>query len=273
MKQSLRHFAVFLLWNLGVSLVLLWVVRPERRAWEAGAGLLVMVALAVLVLDRYLLRRGSERAAERAETLRLAPLRGRALLWTLVAAPVVLLFSWALADVYIRLVPVPPHALDPFGDLFGTAAGRLALALLAIGIAPLLEELFFRGLIQRALELRWGAVAGAVGGALFFALAHFLPWIFPLHFMLGLCFAFAVYATGSIWAGVILHAVNNCTAYLLLGGDHSPETQTVWITGLTGDFAVAGSMLLASVAAGTYVALRMLAAGRASGLRYDSTGG
>src|SRR5690606_7902692 len=136
-------------------------------------------------------------------------------------------------EVYVRLVPVPPESFDPFGPLMATPAGRLAITMLAVGIAPVLEEFFFRGFVQRTLERRYGTAAGIVVTAGIFAAVHVLPWVLPLHFFLGIAFGYMVFATRSIWSGVILHTANNLVAVGGLGvqsGD-GVAVATIWQTG------------------------------------------
>jgi membrane protease YdiL (CAAX protease family) len=274
-RKSLLHFAVFLGWNVAISVVLLLSVRPERSALESAVGLAVMLLIAIGVIRFYLLRTGTHAEGERAVELRLRPLDRDVTRWVLAAAPVLLLFSWSLGEVYVRLVPVPLHALDPFGQLFVDARGRLMLAILAVGIAPLLEEFFFRGLIQNTLERRWGATVGILGAAGLFALAHFLPWIFPLHLILGAAFGFAVWATGSIWAGVILHAANNAVALAAMGlqGEEASMVPTVWEGGPDADLATAVLLLLVSAALMIWTGGRLLSAARAPRLRRSGSVG
>jgi uncharacterized protein len=64
----------------------------------------------------------------------------------------------------------------------GQEANPLGLVLMAIGGAigaPIVEELFFRGLALRAIERRFGPVAGIVGSSLIFTLLHVQPgsWV------------------------------------------------------------------------------------------------
>src|SRR5690606_8159140 len=132
--------------------------------------------------------------ARRMAALRLRPLRGPTLRWTLVAIPIVLLLSWSLGDIYTQIVPVPPETLNPLEPILRRPGGRLTITIFAVAIAPIIEEFFFRGVIQRDLERRHGTIRGILGAGALFALVHLLPWIFPLHFFLGVTFGFAVWA-------------------------------------------------------------------------------
>lgn len=262
MKYLARSFGVFLLWNLVVGTFLL--------IGDPLAGLATALALSAVLLRFHLLQPwGTETPAMRWATLRLRPLTGPALGWTLIAAPTLLLLGWALGDVYTRFVPVPPDSLDPFAPVMQTAAGRLTMAIFAVTVAPIAEEFVFRGLIQRTLERRFGAVAGITAAAALFAFIHLLPWIFPIHFVLGLVFGFAVWATRSIWAGVILHAANNAAA--LIGGTASGEeplaTGSVWEIGVSPDLWVSLVALALSMLLSLYVGRRLFEAGHPSRLR------
>jgi membrane protease YdiL (CAAX protease family) len=71
---------------------------------------------------------------------------------------------------------------EPVGNAEAIFAGQeanpIGLVLMAIGGAigaPIVEELFFRGLALRAIERRFGAVAGIIGSTLVFTLLHFQP--------------------------------------------------------------------------------------------------
>lgn len=256
--RTLRYIGIFLAWNLAVSGAIL--LLPPL------VGIPAILLAYVLLLRGYLLREDRKGRRRRA-LLRLRPLTGEPLRWTLLSVPVLLMLTWALEGLYVRIVPVPPETLDPLGPLMRTPLGTLAVALLAVGIAPVVEEMFFRGLIQRSLEIRLGVVSGIALGAGLFAAVHVLPWVFPLHLFLGVAFGFAVYATRSIWSGVILHTANNALALIgmVLVGEPPARTPTVWEIGPTPRLWT--SLLLAVLAGGlaVWVARRLWWAGRRPG--------
>jgi membrane protease YdiL (CAAX protease family) len=82
-------------------------------------------------------------------------------------------------------------------------------------LAPLGEEILFRGFLQKFLEEHWQDVTRAVlVTSLFFAIIHLNPfWLIQIY-MLGVILGFLAWRTGSIWAGFILHAANNLVALL-----------------------------------------------------------
>lgn len=106
---------------------------------------------------------------------------------------------------------VQPNVLP----LFGEGIGGLAVALLAGGVvAPLVEELFFRGFLFAGLRERYGFRWATVASASFFALAHFMPGVLIPIFALGVFFCLLYSETGSLWPGVIMHGIMNTLALL-----------------------------------------------------------
>lgn len=255
MKRTLRACGAvlaFLLWNLAYGGALLWAPSSVGIPLALGA-----TALYLLVM---VFPRGWGRAARRrAATLRLRSPPRALRPWLAAAVPALLALSATLDIVYGGLVRVPPQAYDPFAELSGTLLGRLAVAVAAVAIAPLVEELVFRGLLQRTLERRWGTGWGIGVAAALFALAHGIPSAFPLYLLLGVAFGFAVWVSGSIWAGVALHAANNALAYLSLAWDSPAEPRvTVWQTGPTAAWLLALAGLAAAAAAAAWVVRGML---------------
>lgn len=253
-KRIAKHLGVFLGWNICVGLLLFLMPAP--------LGLVVALLLTWVLLHWYLLRSHDPDRERYWATLRLRPLPRPAAMWMVAAVPALIALSSTLGEVYIRLVPVPAETFNPFREITRTPLGRLSIAVFAIGIAPVLEEFFFRGLIQRPLERRWGPARAIVAAAAIFALVHLLPWVFPLHLFLGVAFGWAVYVTRSIWAGVILHAANNAAAVMGLNGvEDQPLRPTLWQTGLTADWWMAVASLGVAALIAAWVARRLWQAG------------
>ena len=93
-------------------------------------------------------------------------------------------------------------------------------------MAPLLEELMFRGGVFGTLR-RWNRAAAYIGCLLLFALLHtwqyalydpkyllFILQYLPAGWLLCRCYE----KTECIWASILLHVMNNSFALLLLTG-------------------------------------------------------
>jgi membrane protease YdiL (CAAX protease family) len=99
--------------------------------------------------------------------------------------------------------------------LFGGGLKGLAVALVAGGVvAPVAEEIFFRGYLYAGLRREWGAPWAMAASALIFALVHVIPGVVPPVFVMGVLFAFISEQTGSVWPCVALHSAVNSLAFI-----------------------------------------------------------
>ena len=85
------------------------------------------------------------------------------------------------------------------------------LVLYGIAIAiipPIVEELLFRGMIMQSLR-KYGNGFAVIASALMFGLYHgnFVQMVFA--FIAGLVMGFVVIRTGSLWASILIHFINN----------------------------------------------------------------
>jgi membrane protease YdiL (CAAX protease family) len=85
----------------------------------------------------------------------------------------------------------------------------ILVAFTAVIVAPICEEVVFRGYIYPALKRFSGPWVGALVTALFFSAAHgSLAALLPL-FIFGLVLVFLYEWTGSIWAPIAAHLLFN----------------------------------------------------------------
>ncbi len=125
----------------------------------------------------------------------------------------------ALAAVY-RLVGVDADNVgESAKELTQRAVGPggvvVALVLFA-GVAPIVEELFYRGLWLGALRQHlawWGAL---VVNAALFATIHFQPYDFPALFVVGLVLAGLTTRSGRLGPAIWTHVGFNATALIVL---------------------------------------------------------
>ena len=98
------------------------------------------------------------------------------------------------------------------------------MSLVASLLAPLAEEVAFRGYVLSALRTRLPARAAVVGSAVLFAAMHLDPVRFPAVLVLGLYLGWLAWRSGSIWPAVAAHAVNNgLGALVIAAGASDPE--------------------------------------------------
>jgi len=97
-----------------------------------------------------------------------------------------------------------------------TMEQRILIILLAVTVAPLTEEFFFRFFLYGVTKRYFGRGAGVVANALLFAAVHaHLPSFAPL-FVLGICFTIAYEWSGSILVSMTMHALFNALALTAL---------------------------------------------------------
>ena len=82
-------------------------------------------------------------------------------------------------------------------------------------VAPITEELFFRGVLQRSLTIRYGPRVGIILSGVLFGLVHGLPWQILPALLLGLLFAWWTERTQSLWPALVGHAANNALSFAL----------------------------------------------------------
>jgi membrane protease YdiL (CAAX protease family) len=109
------------------------------------------------------------------------------------------------------------------GDYGGQALFLIGAAM----IAPIGEEVLFRGYVFNAIrqtfgQRRWGVPMAFVLSALLFSIVHSLAvsqgligLLVPI-FVVGLILAWSMHTTGSLVPGIIAHAINNGVAIMAL---------------------------------------------------------
>ncbi len=101
---------------------------------------------------------------------------------------------------------------------------RWLVAFTAVIVAPVVEELVFRGFFYGFLKRCGGALVALLVSSALFAIVHgFVPALLPL-FVLAICLALAYEFTGSLWVPTCMHALFNLGTILYL---FHAETETI----------------------------------------------
>ena len=148
-----------------------------------------------------------------------------ALFWCVLAALGVLIPSSWFQE---QMPELPNIAEESFDLILKDRWGYFVVGLLA----PLSEEIVFRGAVLRSL-LRWreNPWVGIVISALLFALIHMNPAQMPHAFLIGLLLGWMYYRTDSIVPGVVYHWVNNTVAYVLYNFYPDPDMRLIDLFG------------------------------------------
>ena len=148
--------------------------------------------------------------------------------WRTLVTGIVLLFAAYplifLADLVSQRVLGGTTSKQGIVELFNdsqTIQQRVLIIVLAVVIAPMVEEFVFRFYLYGVMRKYVGRFAGLIANALLFAAVHgHVPSAAPL-FVLGMCFTLAYEWSGSILVAMTMHALFNSLTLTALA---FPET-------------------------------------------------
>ena len=122
---------------------------------------------------------------------------------------------YALAIWTLGLERFRPLGARELLPLFGEGGWALAIGLMLAGvIAPLAEEMFFRGFVFMGLLRPLGFNGALIMSSLLFAVVHLqIMTVLPI-FALGCLLGWLYYRSGSLWPSILVHATYNSIALL-----------------------------------------------------------
>ncbi len=184
-----------------------------------------LLGTGMAALVPYLFRRratASERAASRVAA-------GRRSTWGWVAVTAAVVFALsALATTLGRQFGVEPEPTNQEPIKQALVASPWFVGLFVVLIAPMYEELLFRRVLFGRLWAAGKPVLGMWLSGIAFALMHEPPgmtgnpWsaavlLWAVYAFMGMAFAWVYRRTGTLWAPIAAHALNNALALLVLG--------------------------------------------------------
>jgi membrane protease YdiL (CAAX protease family) len=141
-------------------------------------------------------------------------LRGAPLGFTTAIAVGGVLAFFLFELVYAAIVQ--PDAEQTVVEDLGADNSQLLLwagALVVILVAPVCEELFFRGILYRVLRARMSFWIAAVIDGVLFGLVHGSLVIVPILGFLGVVLCYVYERTGTLYSVIAIHALNNMISY------------------------------------------------------------
>jgi hypothetical protein len=223
MKKAIIYTLAFVAIQLIVSYLVqgIWMLFTEKTAHSNAAILIVTMALfSVTVLCVFLFLRWAE-----VSRLWMRTRPWGVLMWCILAALGAIIPSiW-----FQEQMPELPNIVEQeFDMILKERWGYLVIGLMA----PLAEELVFRGAVLRAL-LQWNTNHWLCIfiSALFFAFVHGNPAQMPHAFLIGLLLGWLYYRTNSIIPGVVYHWVNNTVAYVMYNLYPDPSLRLIDLFG------------------------------------------
>ena len=187
--------------------VFLWIFRlhAHSQALELVPAQFVGYAYLFLVLYALLKLHYGQPFWRSLRWVRTRPGAARAVLYGFVLA-----FGVALTGAALRT----PDIQTPMKELLSDRSSVLLIAVFAITLGPLCEEIAFRGFLQPVLVRSFGAIAGVLLAAIPFGLLHLSQyggsWRHGLLITIaGIGFGWMRHASGSTRAAAFMHAAYN----------------------------------------------------------------
>lgn len=174
--------------------------------WSSAIGAAVQYGIILVVV--VFLARGIDRSVL---GLRRPPSWGRAAGLVLAGYATIMVLG-VLLNVFLKAGEeqgLVPEEWDP-----DRAAPFVANFVVVVTIAPIVEELAYRGVGFAAVRSTWGPTAAVVVTAVAFGLAHGLVVALPILTLFGLVLAFVRHRSGSVYPSIVLHALFNGVALL-----------------------------------------------------------
>lgn len=223
MKNALIYTVIFGAIQVVVSFIVqgIWtLVMGKDTVMNATGMIITMAVFSILTMAVFLLAKWSVVSRH---WVRTRP--WFVLFWCVVAALGAIVPSVWLQE---HMPELPNMVEGEFDMIMKDRWGYLVVGLLA----PLVEEMVFRGAILRSL-LQWkpNPWVGIAISALLFAVVHMNPAQMPHAFLVGLLLGWMYWRTDSIVPGVVYHWVNNTVAYILYNIYPDPDLTLVEMFG------------------------------------------
>jgi membrane protease YdiL (CAAX protease family) len=122
------------------------------------------------------------------------------------------LFFGGFGHLFTQIIAVATDAKRLQGD---SSSAWLIAILRGCLLAPIFEEVFFRGLLLSWLNRHMRFAFALVLQAALFAAMHFYPVVFAYAFLAGLATGYVRRATGSTFNTVLMHVINNVVLLML----------------------------------------------------------
>ncbi len=130
----------------------------------------------------------------------------------LVLVPLVSLPIFIFTDTDQSALEAPARELTDKAH----GAGVVVLALVVVVAAPIAEEVFYRGMLQRTLMRHWPAWPSMIVTAVAFGASHFQGLQFPALAAFGLVLSYLAHRTGRLGRNIWAHVGFNATTVVLL---------------------------------------------------------
>ncbi len=169
----------------------------------------------------------------------------------------------ALGTHYVMIIAaqfaefvLPQSSIDGYEEVIRLAGVDSVFGmLLAVFVAPINEELFFRGLVYRKMREAWSVRASIIVAGVLFALLHLIPYQVIYALPAGILLSWIMSRYDSVLPGILTHILVNAYSFV---GDRIDPMITEKI-GIPGGMAVFAVVAIVALSAGVYKIKRITA--------------
>jgi len=138
---------------------------------------------------------------------------------------------WGFLAAFATSIVVEPLIDTLPSGLLETLEQQMKLGgwviLTTVVMAPLCEEILFRGILQDALTAKYGPLRGILIASAVFGVIHLIPQQAINAFFVGIILGYIYYRTRSLVPVIAIHAINNAVSYFtwMLSGQKLASTR------------------------------------------------
>lgn len=188
---------------------LLQMTAPSISDWHPA------IAYPFIFLPPYLWMRWSKKrfSSENSQPLNTPDFGRLGGLFTFLLLPPLLVAFNYITEPLSSWMPVPDFIRNL---LESVTKNRYSSLLMMVIFAPLFEETFCRGIILRGLLFHMKPWKAILWSAFIFGVIHLNPWQAIPAFLVGSLMGWVYWKTGSLWATIFLHFINNGFSYIVV---------------------------------------------------------
>jgi CAAX protease family protein len=189
-------------------MIILSVIMPTLNKLvgsEASTLLFEILAMGIpfLIVNRIQKKKADQRSFE-------LTIKNKRIIPFIIVAGIALLFG--VVEPTTSLIPMPESIKTEFIKAV-SHTGVLTFIYMVI-VAPILEELIFRGIILDGLLKKYSPIMSILISSILFGIVHLSPWSFVTGLIMGIFMGWVYYKSKSLLATIIIHASANFSAYL-----------------------------------------------------------
>jgi membrane protease YdiL (CAAX protease family) len=130
-----------------------------------------------------------------------------------------------IADITNLMMLYFPVAEEEHLALSRMLSGGFVSIVSVCVIAPIIEEMLFRGIVLRSFLVSYSATSAILLSSLLFALFHLTVTQLPVAFIMGCLLGWLYFRTRSLWPSILAHFLYNSFTMFLWSTYYSSETQ------------------------------------------------